>query len=126
MKIKISQAVLASQTCLSFKKEKMPLKTAYKLNRLINVLEGEVAFYNAKLEEAIKKYAETDEDGNPIFLDEMTIKIQESKAEQCQAEVYELENLEIEVEDIIFDLDELSHLSISVEEAESLTPFIKE
>lgn len=126
MNIKMHQAVLAYQTCLAFKKEKMPLKTAYKFNRLIDRLEEEVIFYNQKLDEAVKNYAELNEDGSPVFMDDTTVKIREDKVEECQKVMGELEDLDIEVNAILFELEELEHLSISIEEVNNLIPFIKE
>ena len=126
MKIKMSQAITAYQTCLSFRKEKMALKTAYKFNRLIDRLEQEVIFYNKKLDETVQAYAEMDENNKPIFLDDVTVKIKEDKSEECQTVMNELDNLEIEVDPITFTLDELESLNISIEGVNSLIPFIQE
>jgi hypothetical protein len=44
----------------------------------------------------------------------------------CQQAIIELENLEIEIPDIRFSIDELGEISLSPEEFESILPFIQE
>ena len=108
------------------KDKKLPLKVAYKLNKLITKVEEEIVFYQNTFSKIIEEYAEKDENGNYIFIDENTsIKIIPGKEEECNKKVRELNELPLAIEGIEFNLDELDCLDMTIAEMNCLMPFIK-
>ena len=110
----------------SIKDEKMSIKTAYKLNKLIKKIEEENNFYNIKFHEIIEQYAEKDEQGEYQYIDENSIKIKEGKEQECYKKVSELQNLEIETPNITFSIEELGDINLTIDTVNMLMPFIEE
>ena len=109
----------------SIKDEKMSIKTAYKLNKLIKKIEEENNFYNIKFHEIIEQYAEKDEQGEYQYIDENSIKIKEGKEQECYKKVSELQNLEIETPNITFSIEELGDINLTIDTVNMLMPFIE-
>ena len=110
----------------SIKDEKMSIKTAYKLNKLIKKIEEENNFYNIKFHEIIEQYAEKNDQGEYQYIDENSIKIKEGKEQECYKKVSELQNLEIETPNITFSIEELGDINLTIDTVNMLMPFIKE
>ena len=110
----------------SIKNEKMSIKTAYKLNKLIKKIEEENNFYNIKFHEIIEQYAEKNDQGEYQYIDENSIKIKEGKEQECYKKVSELQNLEIETPNITFSIEELGDINLTIDTVNMLMPFIEE
>lgn len=110
----------------SVKDEKMSIKTAYKLNKLIKKIEEENNFYNIKFHEIIEQYAEKNDQGEYQYIDENSIKIKEGKEQECYKKVSELQNLEIETPNITFSIEELGDINLTINTVNMLMPFIEE
>lgn len=127
MTLTMNQGLDIQGLMLRLKNEKIPLKTAYKFNKLLNVLEKELSFYQEKINEIISEYSQKDEDGNPVLSEDKTsVQIVKDKIEECQKKMEELSNIEFEINDISFALDELENIDLTVLEVRSLMPLIKE
>ena len=127
MTLTMNQGLDIQGLMLRLKNEKIPLKTAYKFNKLLNILEKELSFYQEKINEIISNYSQKDEDGNPILSEDKTsVQIVKDKIEECQKKMEELSNIEFEINDISFSLDELENIDLTVLEVRSLMPLIKE
>lgn len=111
----------------NIKNMKFPLKTAYKLNKLITQVNNEISFYQQKFSEIINEFGKRDENGEFIYSqDGSSIEIVEGRQTECQEKVNELQNLEAEIQDIFFTIDELDGLNLTLYEMNCLLPFIKE
>ena len=110
----------------SIKDEKMSIKTAYKLNKLIKKIEEENNFYNIKFHEIIEQYAEKNDQGEYQYIDENSIKIKKGKEQECYKKVSELQNLEIEIPNITFSIEELGDINLTIDTVNMLMPFIEE
>lgn len=110
----------------SIKNEKMSIKTAYKLNKLIKKIEEENNFYNIKFHEIIEQYAEKNDQGEYQYIDENSIKIKEGKEQECYKKISELQNLEIEIPNITFSIEELGDINLTIDTVNMLMPFIEE
>ena len=110
----------------SIKDEKMSIKTAYKLNKLIKKIEEENNFYNIKFHEIIEQYAEKNDQGEYQYIDENSIRIKEGKEQECYKKVSELQNLEIETPNITFSIEELGDINLTIDTVNMLMPFIEE
>lgn len=124
--MKIYEILDFSKVYNSIKDEKMSIKTAYKLNKLIKKIEEENNFYNIKFHEIIEQYAEKNDQGEYQYIDENSIKIKEGKEQECYKKVSELQNLEIETPNITFSIEELGDINLTIDTVNMLMPFIEE
>lgn len=126
MIVKMNQILSFCSFMENFKEAKVPLKTAYKINKLLQKMEVEKTFYQKSFSDIIQTYGKKDANGNYIFSqDGVSIEIKEELREECVSKVIELENLEIEIEDIFFSIDELDFLNLTIQDMNSLMPFIQ-
>lgn len=128
MKINFSRISQIKASCERLKNIKMSIKTAYKLSKLSNLLDNEIAFYQEQYKKIIDLYAERDENGEYKFIDEaqQNIKIQSDKVKEASSAFEELQNLEVELPDIYFTLDEFEKIEITPEDISGIIDFIKE
>ena len=103
----------------------IPLKGAYKINKIKKNVIKEAEFYSDKFQEIVDKYAKKDENGNPEFSEDGNqILIQDGKIEECNDALEELQNLEVEVENYDLTIDDLGEgVEITPDKLEALMPF---
>lgn len=108
-----------------FRSAELPLKGAYKLNKIRKNVEKEADFYSDKFQEIVDTYAKKDEEGNVVFSEDGNqIMIIEDKIEECNEKLLDLQNLEVEIENYDLKLEDLGEdLSCSPDELEALMPF---
>lgn len=127
MKIKFYNLLQLSNLYPKFKDNELTFSTSYKLVKLFKSFEQELNFYNEKLQEVIKKYAQYDENGQiKLTEDKANILIQSDKVKECQDKINELNNLSIEISDIKFTLEELKEVKLSVSDIMLFSDFIEE
>ena len=106
---------------------KLPIKTAYKLNKLTKAIDNEITFYREKLQAIINEFAELDENGNPIPTEDGNgVKLRPESEADCYAAVYELQNIEVELPDITFTFDEFDNAQLTMIEFAAAEPFFTE
>ena len=109
------------------KNNEMPLKTAFKLNKLFNQIDSAALFYQDEFNKIIQKYAKRDENGNYIYTEDgNSILITDGLQIECNEKLNELYNLETDVGEHRFTLDELDCLKISLNDMNCLMPFVVE
>lgn len=64
MKLKISQIVTMQQPIQKLMQENMPIKAAYRLSRIANIIDQEMQTIEQKRAELVKKYGEDNGEGN--------------------------------------------------------------
>ena len=127
MKLKMQQIIEFQKFYNNVKNIKLPLKTAYKLNKLFIQANEELSFYQQKFTEIINEFGKRDENGELIYSSDRTsIEIMDGRRLECQQKIEELQNLEVNIEGIEFTTDELESLNLTISEVECLMPFIKE
>lgn len=126
MKVKLIDVRDLSLLYNKIKNQKMPIKTAYKFNKLMEAVDKELSFFQEKLNKILDEYAEKDENGEYVYSTSDSIKIQDNKLQACQEELLALQSFEVEITSSVFDLDELDSLDISVDDLRILMPFIAE
>lgn len=105
---------------------KLPLKTTYKLARLMKRTEEELAFYQQKFNEIIEEFGEKEENGQyKITADGQSIAIIPGKETECNNKLIELRNLDVSIEDIKFSVAELESLNVSINEISCLISLIE-
>ena len=105
----------------------LPLKGAYKLNKIKKAVEKEGEFYTEKFQEIVDTYAKKDDDGNLVYSEDGTqIMIQDGMVEECNKALADLQELEVEIENYNLTLDDLGeNLECTPEELEALMPFME-
>lgn len=124
MTIKMSTIIALKGVCENLKSQKTSIKTAYKISKILNTIEKEFAFYQTKFTEIINEYAEKDESGQPILInDGQGVKIDPSRLMEAQVKLIELEGLEVEIESNLT-IDELEGLEISISDMQHLSELV--
>lgn len=127
MTIKMHQILEFQLFYDKIKEKEMSIKTAYKFSKLISRLDTEIKFYQKKFQSILEKYGEKDEKGNfKLTEDKKGVVIKQENLLVCQKEVEELHNLDIEISEADFTLDELDSLNVTIQEMNIMMPFIKE
>ena len=105
---------------------KISSKLAYKIMKLCKSIAVEEEFYNSKRNEIIHEYAAKDEDGQVVVSKDGMITIEPSKIDEANATVAELNNIEVDMPNVRFRLEELEELKLSVADMFVLDAFIEE
>ena len=109
------------------KKKTLPIKTAYKLSRLFKVIDSEARFYTEQLNTIIEQYALRDENGDKVTTNEgNSIQIAPDYVELTSQKINELLGLDVELPDLMFSLDELDSLGLTMEEVNAFFPLIQD
>ena len=105
----------------------LPLKGAYKLNKIKKAVEKEGEFYTEKFQEIVDKYAKHDDEGNLVFSEDGNqIMIQDGMIEECNQALADLQELEVQIETYGLSLDDLGeNVQCTPEELEALMPFME-
>lgn len=125
-KITMEQIVNFRENEDFFNKTNLPLKGAYKINKIRKALEKEGEFYTNKFQEIVDTYAKKDDEGNLIFNEDGSqIIIQEDKISECNEALAELQQLEVDIDTYNLTLEDLgTDLECTPDELESLMPFM--
>ena len=107
------------------KTKKFSIETQYKFIKWAKIMEEELAIVNEQKYLLLDNYAEKDEKGMFIMLDDGGVKIKEEYLEECSKKINELNSRQITIPDITFSLDELEPLELTLEELFILEPLIK-
>ena len=105
----------------------LPLKGAYKLNKIKKAIEKESEFYQEKFQEIVDTYARKDDDGNLVFSEDGNqIMIKDGMIEECNKALEDLQELEVQVENYGLTLEDLGDdVECTPEELEALMPFME-
>lgn len=105
----------------------LPLKGAYKLNKIKKAIEKESEFYQEKFQEIVDTYARKDDDGNLVFSEDGNqIMIKDGMVEECNKALEDLQELEVQVENYGLTLEDLGDdVECTPEELEALMPFME-
>lgn len=104
----------------------LPLKGAYKLNKIKKAIEKESEFYTEKFQEIVEKYAKQDENGNFVYSDDGNqIMIKDGMVEECNQALEDLQNLEVEIDNYGLTLEDLGdEIQCTPDQLEALMPFM--
>ena len=105
----------------------LPLKGAYKINKIRKAVEKEAEFYSEKFQQILKDYAKKDEEGNLIFSEDGSqIMIQDDKIIECNKALEELQALEVEIENYNFTIEDLGEgIECTPDQLDALMPFME-
>ena len=127
MKITMEQLIDFRNNSNFFAGANLPLKGAYKINKIRKAVEKESEFYTEKFQEIVNEYAQKDEQGELKFSDDGTqILIQDGKIEECNKALEDLQGLEVEIDNYGLTLEDLGdNVECTPEELEALMPFME-
>jgi hypothetical protein len=105
----------------------IPLKGAYKLNKIKKAIEKENEFYIEKFQEIVNTYARKDENGQLVLSEDGNqIMIKDGMVEECNKALVDLQTLEVQIENYGLSLEDLGDdIECTPEELESLMPFME-
>lgn len=105
----------------------LPLKGAYKLNKIRKAVDKEAEFYSEKFQQIVQDYAKKDEDGNLVFSEDGNqIMIQDDKLVECNKALEDLQSLEVEIENFNLNLEDLGEgIECTPDQLEALMPFME-
>ena len=126
MKIKMYQVFKVLEIYKRVKELKVPARVAYKFNKLCAKLSEDANFYDEEVNKIVNQYGVREEDGSFKRTPEGAIQIQDGQLITAQRAVDELLNLDIEATDIEFTMEELDELRLSIEDFNTMLPFLKE
>ena len=105
----------------------LPFKTTHKLTKLSKAVDEEIEFYREKMTELVEQYAQKDDEGNYVYInDGRDIAIIPEKIQECQMKIRELETMEIELPNITFSVEEFENTTLTVDELQPILPFIED
>ena len=127
MKITMEQLIDFRNNGDFFATANVPLKGAYKINKIRKAVEKESEFYSEKFQEIIDSFAQKDENGNLKFSEDGSqILIQDGKIDECNQALEDLQGLEVEVENFNLTIDDLGeNIECTPEQLEALMPFME-
>lgn len=104
----------------------LPLKGAYKINKIRKAIEKEGEFYSSKFQEIVNTYAKKDDNGDIVFSEDgEQIIIQDGKIEECNQALSELQKLEVEIDNCNLTIEDLGeNLECTPDELDALMPFL--
>ena len=110
---------------IKLKNLKCNINLEYKILKLENIIKEEFEMTNILLNDLSLKYAELDDNKEPIIKDG-GIKIITEQIINLQQELSDFYKATIQLPDYYFSLDELEELNLDWEKTEAFIPFIKE
>lgn len=128
--MKMIEVLELSKLYATIKDTKMPLKVSYKFARLMRQAQKEIEFYQKEFNAIIEEFASKDAEGNYVYTDDgHALAIKKGFEVECNQAIEDLQNLEVDLGNITFTIDELSvleDLDLSITEIGCLMPLIKE
>ena len=100
------------------KSQPLPFKTSYRLTLLATEIEKHINFYQENFRKILTEYGQKD--------DGQGIKIIEGKIDECNAKVIELRDLDVELPDTKFSIDDFGDIALTPMEVYIIKPFIAE
>ena len=105
----------------------LPLKAAYKLNKVRKAVEKEGEFYSEKFQEILNQYAKKDENGELVFSEDGDqIMIKEDMIDECNKALSDLQTLEVQIETYGLSIDDFGEdLECTPDQLAALMPFME-
>ena len=110
---------------VSIRDKSFSIKTQYKFLKLAKSLDSELMIINEQKQRLIEKYVQTDKNGEYIVNEDGGLVIKDNLVQEFQQKLSELDEMEIELPDLTFTLEELEYLKLSLQEIFYLEKFIE-
>ena len=105
----------------------LPLKAAYKLNKIRKAVEKEGEFYSEKFQEILNNYAKKDENGELVFSENGDqIMIKDDMIDECNKALADLQELEVQIENYGWSIEDFGEdLECTPDQLAALMPFME-
>lgn len=126
-KIKIFEAVNIYHGVAELKNQKLPIKTAFKINQVIKSTEEVLDFFQAEVRKIISEFQQLEEDGiTPKIDNNGNPTVDPARFSEFNERVDELQQQEIDIELKKFSLDEFESMGdIEIKIMNALMPLIE-
>lgn len=126
MQIKMYQALDFPHFYALVKNQKITFKTSYRLAMLANEMEKQHNFYQEQFNNLLNQYGMKDAAGNFIPTDDgQGVKLIPETMKECYSKFNELRDLDINLPDYYFSLDDFDGIELTPTEVNAIIPFIK-
>ena len=125
MLIKRSKVKDLNQIIDRLKHKKFDIKLQYKFIKIKKAIEEEEEIYREQIKLNCEQFFEKDSTNTPIVNADGAYKIKADKMNECYLVMQEMNNIDVQIPDIYFSLDELEILDLTLEELSILEVFIK-
>ena len=119
------QKILAMEEAIkNLKSKNLPIKTAYRLLKLAELVSNEAANYRNLFRQILDEYAEKKEDGSYVLSEDgANVIIQKDHIQDANQKVDELNKIDVEIP-YTFDIKDFDNIEISLEELAPLMDLI--
>lgn len=119
------QKILAMEEAIkNLKSKNLPIKTAYRLLKLAELVSKEAENYRNLFRQILDKYAEKKEDGSYVLSEDgANVIIQKDHIQDANQKVDELNKIDVEIP-YTFDIKDFDNIEISLEELAPLMDLI--
>ena len=126
--MKIAKILAFEQVYPKLKNLPLNVKTSFTLSKIHQLALLDIEIYKNSLSNIINKYGQKDENGNlKISENDNFIPVEENKIKECQKEMEELENVEVNNYDIYkISIEDLVNVELTPADLDNLTAFLKE
>lgn len=127
MIIKMQKILNLRDLYSKIKTQSLPISVTYKISKLFTAVQSEADFYGTQLDSIIATYGLKDDNGEYVLTENKDgVQIRKEDIPEVEKKLQELWNIDVELPDIKFTLEELEKVTLSVEEFNNLLPFIDE
>ena len=108
------------------KSQKLPFKTSYRVALLVNEVQKHIDFYQESFRNLLMEYSKKDEEGNPVPTEDgQGVLLKEETMGEAYEKLAELRELDVELPDTKFSVDDFGSIELSPEEMVIIMPFIE-
>ena len=124
--VTMEQVIAFRNAANIFNNYKLPLKIAYKMNKLRKAVDAEGEFYSNKFQEIVDTYAQHDDNGQVVFSEDgEQILIKDGMVEECNKALADLQSLTVSIDNCNLTVDDFGDdIECTPEELEALMPFL--
>lgn len=127
MEIRMKDVVGVQEFYNTIKDKKLPIKTAFKLSKIIRDVSSHIEFYQKRMSQIMEESAERDTDGNFVIEDEgRAVRLKKDKIAQVAKEMKELQELPMILNEEKLRIEELSGLDLTIEEMMTIAPLLED
>ena len=126
MTLKMHQIVDLPLFFEKVKSQKLPFKTSYRLAMFIQEVQKHIDFYQENFRNLLIEYSKKDENGNPMPTEDgQGVLLVEETMNEAYTKLAELRELDVELPDTKFSVDDFGDIELSPEEMFVIMPFIE-
>lgn len=101
------------------------IQTQYKLLKIKRAAQEEQELYQEQIMDNCSQFFETDENGHIVINEEGGYKIKKGKITEFNRTLYKIQQINVQIPDIYFSIEELKVLNLTLEELDDFMSFIK-